>query len=305
MNSGKTRAGSGLPSQTLVAQRIEAHYPELSSALRQFADFVIEEPLRLARMSIHEAVAAVGVSVATANRFATAIGFSGYAEFRAELIRGFETLFAPVERLKQKVAEGNPTHEVMIASMREDIANLEATIRNLSAKRAEDAVTMIRNAKRIFVAGFENAGHLAGILACGLELTGASVRVVENGGGAVGAARQLFKFGPDDLVIGIAFSLYMRDTVLVARHAKRNGIPLLAITDTLKSPLAQIADLSLFVEAYHEYNPPSDTAILALIEALIAGVASNTPEAADIAERFAAYSYPWMVSADADWSSSK
>lgn len=302
-NSGRT--AGGLPSQTLVAERIEKHYPELSNALRQFADFVLAEPLRLARMSIHDAVATVGVSVATANRFATAIGFSGYPEFRGELIRGFETLFAPVERLKQKVAEGNPTYEVMLASMREDIANLEATMRNLTVSRAEDAVNMICGAKRIFVAGFENAGHLSGILACGLELTGANVRVVENGGGAVGAARQLFKFGPDDLVIAIAFSLYMRDTVVVARHAKRHGIPLLAITDTLKSPLAKVADLSLFVEAYHEYNPPSDTAILALIEALIAGVAGKTPDAVDIAERFAAYSYPWMLSADADWSSSK
>lgn len=299
------RLKNGLPAQTLVAERIAKHYPSLSAALRQFADYVQAEPLQLARMSIHEAVAEVGVSVATANRFATSIGFEGYADFRAELIRGFEKLFAPVERLKQKLAEGSPPYEVMIASMREDIANLEASIANLTEAGAEGAVSMIVKAKRIFVVGFENAGHLAGILAFGLELTGANVRVVENGGGAVGAARQLFKFGADDLVISIAFSLYMRDTITVTRHAKRHGIPVLAITDHLDSPLSALGDLSLFVAAYHEYNPPSDTAILGLIEGLVAGVASRSPDAAGVAERFAAFSYPWMLSTDPDWSPTK
>ncbi|MDB5535318.1 MAG: RpiR-family transcriptional regulator, partial [Devosia sp.] len=76
----------------------------------------------------------------------------------------------------------------------------------------------------------------------------------------------------------------------------------LTITDHLNSPLAAVGDLSLFVEAYHEYNPPSDTAILALIEALVAAVASRVPNAVDVAERFAAFSYPWMMSTDPDWS---
>jgi DNA-binding MurR/RpiR family transcriptional regulator len=297
-----SRLKNGLPAQTLVAERIATHYPKLSAALRQFADFVLAEPLQLARMSIHEAVETVGVSVATANRFATTIGFAGYADFRNELIRGFEKLFAPVEKLKQKLAEGASPQDVMIASLREDIANIEATIAKLTPDKTERAVEMIVKAKRVFIVGFENAASLANILAVGIELTGGNARTVENGGGTVGAARQLFKFGPDDLVIAIAFSLYMRDTVVVTRHAKRHGIPVLTITDHLNSPLAAVGDLSLFVEAYHEYNPPSDTAILALIEALVSAVASRVPNAVEVAERFAAFSYPWMMSTDPDWS---
>ncbi|KFC61741.1 Transcriptional regulator, RpiR family [Devosia sp. LC5] len=295
------RTKNRLPAQTLVAQRIATHYSDLSSALRQFADQVLADPVTLARMSIHEAVETVGVSVATANRFATAIGFAGYAEFRSELIKGFESLFAPAERLKQKLAEGASPQEVMIASMREDIANLEATISNLTASQTEKAVEMIVNAERIYIAGFENAGSLANILAVGLELTGKSVRTAENGGGVVGAGRQLFKFGENDLVIAVAFAFYMRDTLVVTQHARQHGIPVLAITDHLNSPLAAMSALSLLVEAHHEFNPPSDTAILGLIEALVAAVASKTPNAAEVVEKFAAYTYPWMISSPTDW----
>lgn len=289
-------SGGGLPAQNPVSQRISQHYPRLSAALRQFADYVLSEPLALARMSIHEAVAQVGVSVATANRFATAIGFSGYPEFRSELIKGFEGLFAPAQRLKQKLAEGASPQEVMIASLQEDIANLEATIANLTAEQTDRAVDMIVNAERIFVAGFDNAGSLANILAGGLELTGKSVRTAENGGGVVGAARHVFKLGEKDLVIAIAFSFYMRETVVLTEHAMRHGVPVLAITDHLNSPLIPLSQLALFVEAQHAFNPPSDTAILGLIEALVAAVASKTPSAAEVAEKFAAYSYPWVIS---------
>jgi DNA-binding MurR/RpiR family transcriptional regulator len=162
---------------------------------------------------------------------------------------------------------------------------------------------MIVNAERIYIAGFENAGSLANILAVGLELTGKSVRTAENGGGLVGAARQLFKYGEKDLVIAIAFSFYMRDTLEVTQRARRHGVPILAITDHLNSPLSAMSRLSLYVEAHHEFNPPSDTAILGLIEALVAAVASKTPNAAEVVEKFAAYTYPWMISSPSDWTS--
>ena len=296
------RLKTRLPPQSLVAQRIFAHYSDMSAALRQFADFVLVDPLTLARMSIHDAVKAVGVSVATANRFATAIGFSGYADFRAELIRSFETLFGPAQRLKEKLAEESTPLEVMIASMREDIANLESTIQNLSTSQVDRAVDMILEAEKVYIAGFDIAGSLGNVLGIGLEQIGKTVLSAENGGSVVGAGRQLFKLGPKDLVISIGFSFYIRDTLVVTHHARRQGVPVLAITDKLNSPLAGMSDLALFVEAHHDFNPPSDTAIMGLIEALVAAVASRTPDAAEIVERFAAFIHPWMISTPGDWS---
>ena len=80
---------------TTVAQRIAQALPRLTRSHRQVADFVLEHPLQVATLPIDELAAAVGVSVATANRFARALDFDGYATFRAELVRGFESLVAP------------------------------------------------------------------------------------------------------------------------------------------------------------------------------------------------------------------
>ncbi|ADO41333.1 transcriptional regulator, RpiR family [Ketogulonicigenium vulgare Y25] len=111
--------------------------------------------------------------------------------------------------------------------------------------------------------------------------------------------------GPQDLVITIAFPHYYRDTIDMAGFstidmagfAKGAGIPVLAITDSPRSPLVPLAQVALYVTAKQELNAPSPSsaAILSLIEALVATVASQRPEAAEASERFASSAYPWMT----------
>lgn len=285
----------GLPAETPVARAIAAAYPSMTSAQRSFADLVMAEPLRVARLSIHDAVGVIGVSVATANRFAATLGFDGYPEFRAELIRGFEHYFVPVERLKRKRDERASPLEVAQASLREDIENLGRSSDGLAEGTFGAAVTRIVAARRIFVAGFDLAGHLGGILAIGLTMAGCDARSPANGGGTVGALRVLADYGPGDLVIAIAFPHYFRETLHLAEFAIHAGVPVIAITDGLSSPLASMAGIALLVSAHHDYNPPSSTAIMGMIEALIAAVASVKPEATASGERFAAAAYPWMI----------
>ena len=86
------------PGNPSMAQRIARRLPTLSPSHRQVADWVLAHPLQAATMPIDELAASVGVSVATANRFARALDFEGYAQFRAALVLGFETTLAPVEK---------------------------------------------------------------------------------------------------------------------------------------------------------------------------------------------------------------
>lgn len=295
MNLPKTSANSYLPADSMVAQRIASAYPDMSPALRAFADFVLSEPMKVAHMSINETVSASGVSVATANRFARSLDFDGYAQFRAEVVQGFESVFAPVERLRTKISEKSSTRDVVVASIQEDIDNLTQTIRNLDGASAERAVNMLLQAENIFLLAFDNAAALANIFAHRLELAGLEVRMIDNGGGTLSAARNLSRYTEKDLVVSIAFPRYMRDTVEMTRNVQRRGIPILAITDQQTSPLASLGTLTLYVRAARSFSSTSDTAILALLEAIAAGVASRSAAATSAAEKFADFAYPWLI----------
>ena len=86
-----------------IAIRIGRARPTLTRSHQQMADYVMAHPLQAATMPIDELAAAVGVSVATANRFARAIGLDGYPMLRAELVKGFEAMLAPIEKMRIRV----------------------------------------------------------------------------------------------------------------------------------------------------------------------------------------------------------
>jgi len=90
---------AGMP----VLARIAAHAPSLSTALQRTAQAVLAQPFRAATHSIDEFAREAAVSVASANRFARAMGFDGYVQFRSELAKGFESVLAPVASLRDSL----------------------------------------------------------------------------------------------------------------------------------------------------------------------------------------------------------
>src|SRR5215472_16168015 len=84
----------------LISVRITEAMPSLTPIHQRMGEYVLANPFRSATMRIDELADAVGASIATANRFARALGFSGYPAFREALVRGFEATIAPVERLR-------------------------------------------------------------------------------------------------------------------------------------------------------------------------------------------------------------
>jgi DNA-binding MurR/RpiR family transcriptional regulator len=76
-----------------------------------------------------------------------------------------------------------------------------------------------------------------------------------------------------DVVVGISFPRYARQTVEVLRFAKSRGLKALAITDTLISPLAQYSDHVLTARYKMDSFIESFTAPLSLINAVVTALA--------------------------------
>lgn len=285
-----------LPAGSDVAVRIEGVYPTLSPALREFADFVLSQPMKVVQLSINDSVHASGVSVATANRFARKLGFDGYPQFRAEIVRAFEDVLAPVERLKRQVSDGTSPTEILAASFEEDMDNLKHTVTCLDMQRVQWLAERLAGADRVFAVGFDNSAALASIFAHRLVTAGMDVRTTQIGGGRLAAARELARLQPEDLVIAIAFPRYIRDTVELAREAARHGQQVVAITDSPASPLVEVSEIAIYLQARRTIGSTSDTAILGFLEALAAAAISLRPGAAEASETFADFAMPWVVS---------
>src|ERR1700756_468387 len=122
------------PAEQAIAARIAAAMPTLTPIHRRMGEYVLANLFRAATMRIDELASVVGASVATANRFARALGFDGYPQFREALVRGFEATLAPVERLRTAQESQTNGDELFSASLEQAATNLGTTRSTLDGK---------------------------------------------------------------------------------------------------------------------------------------------------------------------------
>lgn len=289
-------------SNAAITERIAKTYPSLTSAHRKAADFVLANPFQAATMTIDELAGAVGMSVATANRFARALEFDGYPQFRAELVKAFETTLAPVEKLRTELQREASSVEIFSASLEEDLDNIQGTLRQLNAAACEHAVDMILRAPRIFVLGFSTSAYLGSILAHRLDPCCSIVQTIANDAGPTQAARRLFKLTREDLMIAISFPRYNKFTIELLGIARERGAKVLAITDSTSSPLVPLADIVLYAKSERRLSANSEAAALALIEALCGAVVHRSENslrnATELTERLLPYLYTGQPAAE-------
>jgi DNA-binding MurR/RpiR family transcriptional regulator len=258
-------------------------------------EYVQANLFRAATMRIDELADAVGSSVATANRFARALGFDGYPSFRGALVRGFEATLAPVERLRSAQESPASGDELLAASLEQAAVNLRLTRDAIDGAAADAAVEAILTARRVFVLGSGASAFLAGLMEHGLLPYHDNVQSLAMVGGPTHAARRLFSAGEGDLVIGIAFPRYVDDTVQLARQAASLGARVLALTDNVNSPLGQFADLTLCIRSERRLAATSEAAVLAVIEALCDAVAFRAKRSAQAAAQMTEFVLPWLT----------
>jgi DNA-binding MurR/RpiR family transcriptional regulator len=281
--------------EPLIVERIAAAMPTLTPIHRRMAEYVLANLFHAATMRIDELAQAVDTSVATANRFARALGFDGYPALREALVRGFEATLAPVERLRSAQASPASGGELLGASLAQAEVNLQHTRTSIDNAAAEAAVEAIVAARRVFVIGSGASAFLASLMEHGLLPYHDNVQSLALIGGPTHAARRLFSAGKDDLVIGIAFPRYVDDTIELSRRAASLGARVLALTDSPASPLAQFADLALYIRSERRLAANSDAAVLTVIEALCDAVAHRTKRSVQAATEMTEFVLPWLT----------
>jgi DNA-binding MurR/RpiR family transcriptional regulator len=255
-----------------IGRRVAHAYPGLSGGQRRAADFLLGKPFDAATMTIEEFATAAEVSTATANRFARALGFGRYADFRGEIVEALRPARAQEDKLRA-ARRGASAASIVAGSLHEDLANLRNTAAALSVEQAEAAARMLLDTARIFAVGFGTSSYLASYAANILDPLCPDVRFVAVEGGTEQTARRLVKLKARDVVLAITLPRYSRDIVAIVRLAKARGGRVLAVTDKPSSPIAASADLALYAFAERQILSSSAVAALALIEALASAVA--------------------------------
>ena len=264
-------------------QRIREKFHDLSNAHKNLAEYIISNSDKAAFLTASRLGSLVGVSESTVIRFATSLDYQGYPELQKDLQESLRTKLNLVSRFQDTDA-AQKTDCPVRTILNHDIDNLKKSMDKVDVESFNAAVDEIIKAPTIYIVAQRSAHCLAVFLAFYLEMLGKDVRVVPHGISSI--FEQFMSVRNEDLVIGIGFPRYTRKTIEGLDHARKQGATTMAITDNIVSPLAQLAEIALYVESDLGSFIESLTAPLSIINALVTAVGRKQKnKTLDILER--------------------
>lgn len=271
-----------------LGQKVLSLLKQGSPSQRSLSDFILRDPIFVATHGIEEVAKNSAISASTISRYVRDLGLSGYPEFRAAVGETVHALIAPVNKLGAELDKGSAGQGAAEASLANGLRSIESLTDPQTARTLREVAVLIKNARNVWVMGFGLSSHLAAMLALGLQpYRDGVVNVVQYGGTEVAAGR-LMSAGRGDLVIALAFPRYSADVTDLANAAKRAGAGVVALTDSIASPLAGVTDTLLLAAAPHPLLPSSSLPALAMIEALVSEFLVSDPAHVERASRLAA-----------------
>ncbi|MER8683781.1 MULTISPECIES: MurR/RpiR family transcriptional regulator [unclassified Mesorhizobium] len=257
----------------LLVERFETMPPQLRVAAR----FVLDHPKDVALMSMREQAHQAGVSHSTMMRLARWIGLEGYEDMRSLYARALRETIAR-EPARQNIGQhGDPGYST--AGVVAD--TLAAQISSLgeygSAMQLIAAAGLLARSRDVFAVGsrgaYPVASHFVQVMSL---LAGTDCKVTLVGEMAGPGLDGLQHAGRGAVLLAVGMSPYGRTTIDIARQSARQGISVVAITDSSVSPLTQIARETIIVTSNSQSFFRSMAPAFAAVEILAALAAAQS-----------------------------
>ena len=211
----------------------------LPKRLRAVAIHVTQNPGDVALATISTLAEAMGSTPSTLVRFAKTFGYAGFSDlqevFKAHLKTGLGRGPRPGEAASHPLSP-------LIRAAEASLAGLDA---GFDAGVFDAIVAAVAAAPVLHLIGSKRAFPVVSYLSLTLLQHGFRTVLIDNIGSS--ATDQLNVLDEGDLVLSVSFSPYNSATPDLTRMARARGAGVLALTDSVLSPLVAVADHVLIV----------------------------------------------------------
>ncbi len=253
-----------------ISETIAAVSDRLTPTERRVAEAVLREPTLLAFGTVSDLADRVGTSRPSIMRFATKLGFEGYADLQRHVRQNMSReLSRPSQRIRHL---DDPGVSPQAALTRAIACVFEA----LQGERLTALAAPIASAQNVWILTGETSRAGAHALLSGLTMVRPNVHLIEEHA----SGRDLGNAGPGDTAVVLDFARYRRHSVGAAKMLVEAGLQVVAITDGPLSPLASIAQVwcSLEIPAIGPFD--SSVPAVTAAELIVSRVASLLKEEA-------------------------
>ncbi len=264
-----------------LLKTIEEGIPSFSKGQKRIAEYILVNYDKAAYLTASRLSGIVGVSESTVVRFANELGFEGYPEFQHSLkalIRTRLTSFQRMEVTNQIIGEGDVLEKVLTS----DADRIRRTLESIDRDSFEQAVEKIINANSIYILGVRSSSSLAGFLNHSFRMVFDNVKLLQTTSGSE-MFEQLMPIKENDVLVAISFPRYSKRVINAVEFARTKDADVVAITDSINSPIAAQASQLLIAQSDTNSFVDSLVAPLSVINAMIVAVARK--KSAEITDR--------------------
>ena len=272
-----------------ILHTIENNMSSFSKGQKRIAGYILENYDKAAFMTASKLGKLVGVSESTVVRFASELGYDGYPSMQRALQEMIRSRLTSTQRI-QAAGDLFDHQDLLGAVLQSDIDKLREIVGEADRTEFDNVVERIMRARHIYILGVRSSLFVAGYLNFYMHLLCENVTLVQsNAAGEI--FEQLFRIGPEDVMIAISFPRYSKVTMNTVKFAQDRGASIIAITDNELSPVYQMSDAALLAPCEMISFVDSMVAPLSLINALLVALAHRM--GTDVSTTFAELEDIW------------
>jgi len=264
--------------KALITGRAQA----LPKRLTQIAAFALENPDEIAFGTVSSIAEQAAVQPSALVRFAQALGYQGFSDmqeiFRSRLRDRILNYDERLQQLRQHALETSKPNVIFQGFCEASAKSIAGLQEKLDPADLDRAVDQLARAATVYLIGLRRSFPIASYMAYALGKLGVRAILVDAVGGL--AAEQITFATPQDAVLAISFTPYASETVSLARAAAEKGVPVVSITDSPFSPLAQAAGLWIEISEANFEGFRSMAATLTLAMTLTVAIAERRAQGA-------------------------
>lgn len=262
-----------------LAAGIRSRLPELSPVESRVARTILDQGDRLLYLSASEVSSLAGAALSTVVRTCQALGFKGFQDLKLSLAREGRPVTA--EEIQGEVHLGD-SPAVVLAKVRDGAREaVELGIAHVDPDAFAAAVSAVSRARRVLCLGVGTSAPLAQDAAYRLLWVGVEADAPPDAHVQHVRATVL---EPEDVALVVSHTGSTRETVAAARAASSAGATVVAVTSFPRSPLAEVADITLVAAtretSYRVEALASRIAHLIVLDALWVAIAVQAGDAA-------------------------
>ncbi len=254
-----------------ISDRIQQELDNLTRAERQLAHSILENYPASGLGPLSSLAKDAKVSVPTVARMVQKLGFKGYPEFQAELR---EELRAKVKNPIAKHdtwAEGAPSEHMLNRFTDAVIDNIKHTLGQIEPQAFDKACEMVADTdSHLYIVGGRITHTLAEYLYLHMQAIRPKITHIQSTSNTW--PHYLLNVNKNDIFVIFDMRRYENNTLKLAEIAHAKGARLILFTDQWRSPVHQLAEISLSNRIVVPSAWDSAVTTLLLVETMISSV---------------------------------